>query len=321
MITEPMPFVPYGQGFRPDGPKQKMAKFLRTSVRGTPSTEPPLSVGPGTPETGVATIGPGNGENNHIISPGVSPLIPPTPLPGIVQIGAGSDGNNQNSSLSDSPLILSSAMPSTPATPTTSELLEDNKQLNTTHGSDVNPQDRTGLQGRLVGCMLTRLCRSRRSANGKPKRCNPILRTFIPLLTICFLLALVGIFAPKHYVCGRTCAVGIRLTRGFSKVSKVHPLIDVPGPVELPMANLRTHLSSRRSLTSNDVRITHTGGIPDHQCALPKDGEFQHHHLMMNDYLDRPAPLDDCPCHPPPPSDDVPNNSPSQHHYLPSCSL
>ncbi|KAG8967907.1 hypothetical protein FRC05_001872 [Tulasnella sp. 425] len=238
MITEPMPFVPYGQGVRPDGPKQKMAKFLRTSVRGTQSTQPSLSVGPGTPETDVANIGAGNGENDHILNPGVPPPILPAPLPDIAEIGAESDGNNQISSLSDSPPILPSATPSTPTTSTTSELLEDDKQRSPTHGSDVNPQDRTDLQGRLV--------------------------------------------------------------------SKVHPLIDVPGPVELPLANLCTHLSPQRSLTSNDVRIHYNDGIPNQQCAFSKDSEFQHHHFRMNNYFDSPTPPDDCPHHTPPPPEDVP---------------
>ncbi|KAG9048892.1 hypothetical protein FS837_011801 [Tulasnella sp. UAMH 9824] len=216
-------------------------------------------------------------------------------------------------------------------TPLMSEFPEDKKQhfpldesdVELTVGGQPDPQARCG------GCFWSRFRRSRCNANGEPKPRSPIRRAIRWFLTICLLFGLVGFFTARHHI---------------HKLKRTHPIICVPitdttTTVDLPLFNFRTHLSLHPSLTSNDVKITHSDKVANHTVSIsfdlpkdtelrdaeddakyfachiagpkfvslgvhakhgpPKDGDFKHHHLMMKDHDDHPASPHDGPHHPP----------------------
>ncbi|KAG8945713.1 hypothetical protein FRC04_000572 [Tulasnella sp. 424] len=217
-------------------------------------------------------------------------------------------------------------------TPLMSEFPEDKKPLYPIDESDVELTvgGQTAPQTRCGGCFWSRFRRSRCGANGERKPRSPIRRAIRWFLTICLVLGLVGFFAARHHV---------------HKFRKTHPIICVPitdstTTVELPLANFRTHLSLHPSLTSNDVKVTHSDKVANHTVSVsfdlpkdaelrdaeddakffvchiagprfvalgvhakhtpPKDGEFKHHHLNMKKEHDD---------HPAPPHDG--------HHHPP----
>ncbi|KIO28887.1 hypothetical protein M407DRAFT_21964 [Tulasnella calospora MUT 4182] len=196
MISEPMSFVRHGQGDTINGPKQKMAKFLRTSVRGaSPSAQSPSSVGLfGAGTTGPALnvhIGWGGGEESHNSNLGDSPPLPPLPLtPPIALLN-----------ISTSSLI--------------SEAPENNVNPDSLHESDVKLKAcvQTDPEGRSDGRLWDLTSVSRWIDNVHMGFFALNRRDIVKLLTISLLFGTVGMFISEHYV---------------RKINEVHPVVYVP---------------------------------------------------------------------------------------------
>ncbi|KAG9048891.1 hypothetical protein FS837_011800 [Tulasnella sp. UAMH 9824] len=184
MISPPMTSVRQEQSNAIDGPKQKMAKFLRISVRGVVSSTLPTSsiglVGGGITDPGWAplAISSSGGEESHDSNPGDSPPLPPLPL-----------------TPPFAPLNV-------PSIPPTSEAPENNVNSDPPHESDVglNASAQADSEGHPGGRLWDLISISRWIDNIQTGFLAPNRRDIAKLLTISLLIGVVGILISEHNV-------------------------------------------------------------------------------------------------------------------------
>ncbi|KAG8924220.1 hypothetical protein FRC00_005374 [Tulasnella sp. 408] len=184
MISQPVTYVRQGQGDAIDGPKQKMAKFVRISVRGVVSpTQPTASTGlwgggitdPGWAPLAISSSG---DEESHNSNPGDSPPLPPLPL-----------------TPPFAPLDVSS-------TPPISEALENNVNSDPPDESDVGLEAsvQADSEGHPGGRLWDLISISRWIDNIQTGPLAPNRRDIAKLLTISLLIGIAGILISEHNV-------------------------------------------------------------------------------------------------------------------------
>lgn len=184
MMSQPVTYMRQGQGDAIDGPKQKMAKFLRISVHGVVSSTQPTSsiglLGGGVTEPGWTHVpmSSGGGEQSHNSNLGDSPPLPPLPLTPPV-----------------APLSVSS-------TSSLSEAQENNVNSDPHHESDVGLEAsvQADSQGHPGGRLRDLIGISRWIDNIQTGFLAPNRRDIAKLLTISLLIGIVGILISGHNV-------------------------------------------------------------------------------------------------------------------------